>query len=224
MALFKKKLPLFLTIAVLFFLGAVGVFKLTFGGFKDNMKVAFEETIDPDATTGTYEGDTVQVPKITSTVPNAKKAVLGVSNLDKWIDVDLSEQKLRAWEGNNLFLESLVSTGLPWFATPTGEFSIWLKVRATRMEGGEGRYYYNLPNVPYVMFFENGEIPGYRGFSLHGTYWHNDFGKVHSHGCVNLPTPIAEQLYYWTSPTVPDGKGTIRASAGNPGTKVVIHN
>lgn len=49
---------------------------------------------------------------------------------------------------------------------------------------------YRLPHVPYVMYF-------YKGYALHGTYWHNNFGRPMSHGCVNLPTPIAEQLYHW---------------------------
>lgn len=91
------------------------------------------------------------------------------------------------------------------------------------MEGGEGRYYYNLPNVPYVMFFQNKEVPRSRGYSLHGTYWHNDFGKVHSHGCVNLPTSIAKELYYWTYPVLSNDQKTVYASVDNPGTKIVIH-
>src|SRR5438045_6259737 len=97
------------------------------------------------------------------------------------------------------------------------------KVRATRMEGGEGKYYYNLPNVPFVMFFGNDKIFWGRGFGLHGAYWHNDFGKVHSHGCVNLQIPVAEKLYYWTAPTVPEGKNFVKADEENPGTRIVIH-
>ncbi len=168
-----------------------------------------------------FEGKELTVPEtVLKEIPNP---VLGVSDQERYIEVDLSEQKLTAWEGNQVFLESLVSTGLPWWPTPTGEFRIWAKARATRMEGGEGKYYYNLPNVPYVMFFENDKVPGYRGFSLHGTYWHNDFGKVHSHGCVNLPTPVAQRLFYWTSPTMPEGHSFLRTTEDNPGTKIIIH-
>ena len=90
------------------------------------------------------------------------------------------------------------------------------------MKGGEGRYAYNLPNVPYTMFFENDKVPSWRGYGLHGTYWHSDFGKVHSHGCVNLPTPIAEKLYFWTTPVLGD-KSFIRSTSDNVGTRVVIH-
>ncbi len=177
--------------------------------------------LNPDEKTGLFENKKITVPD--DVFKNIKTPVLGASVNDRWIEVDLSEQKIRAWEGGQLYLESLVSSGLPWTPTPTGEFFIWSKARATKMEGGEGKYYYYLPNVPYVMFFENSKVPGYRGYSLHGTYWHNDFGKVHSHGCVNLPTPIAEKLYYWTSPIMPDGKSYTRSSAENPGTRIVIH-
>lgn len=183
-----------------------------------------EEEIDENASLGSYHGEEVGVPRLSEDILNKKnKNVLGVVSGERWVEIDLSEQKLKAWEGNALFLESLVSTGLPWWPTPTGEFRVWLKVRATKMEGGSGKYYYYLPNVPYVMFFENGEVPGWRGFSLHGTYWHNDFGKVHSHGCVNLPTNVAKELYYWMGPSLPDGKGSVRSDESNPGTRIVIH-
>lgn len=177
--------------------------------------------IDSSQKIAYFEGKSLEVPGFV--FENKRPPVLGASSDNKWIEVDLSEQKVRAWDGVSLFLESLVSTGLPWWPTPTGEFYIWSKARATRMEGGEGKYYYNLPNVPYVMFFANDKVAEGRGYSLHGTYWHNDFGRVHSHGCVNLPTPIAERLYYWTNPPLVDGKSYIRTGKDNPGTKIVIH-
>jgi len=153
-----------------------------------------------------------------------ERHVLSVTtSFEKWIEIDLSEQKLKAWEGDSLFLETPVSTGLPWWPTPEGEFRIWIKLRFTKMEGGEGRYYYYLPNVPYVMFFEGSGVPAWKGYGLHGTYWHNDFGTPRSHGCVNLPTPIAEKLFYWTTPTLPSGKRVVRSSANNPGTRIVVH-
>jgi hypothetical protein len=151
-------------------------------------------------------------------MPFLNQKVLGDNTgAEKWIEVNLTEQKLRAWEGNNLFLESLISSGKT-FPTPTGEFRIWVKFKYTKMSGGskENKTYYYLPNVPYTMYF-------YNSFGLHGTYWHNNFGHPMSHGCVNLPTPIAEKLYYWTNP-LPDGKNMIKATAENPGTRVVIHN
>ena len=180
--------------------------------------------IEPGNQVAVYEGEEIAVPEYLA-LAETNQAVLGVANpSERWVEVDLSDQILRAWDGNTIYLETLVSTGLPWWPTPTGEFRIWTKLRATRMEGGEGKYYYDLPNVPYVMYFENDKIPGWRGFGLHGTYWHNDFGRVHSHGCVNLPTSIAEKLYYWVTPNLTAGKTSVDASSTNPGTRVVIHD
>lgn len=218
---------IFLFVAPLALIVGFLVFSLTTNKAKPSESTAcnalsFTGEIDLTATVAIFEGKKVTIPAL-AFEDNIKENVLGVASGEKWIEVDLSEQKVRAWEGDQLYTESLVSTGLPWWPTPTGEFRIWAKLRATKMEGGTGRYYYNLPNVPYVMFFQNDKVPGYKGFSLHGTYWHNDFGRVHSHGCVNLPTPIAEKLYYWVSPILPEGKRIVYSAEDNPGTRVVIH-
>lgn len=172
-----------------------------------------------------FEGKEIPVEFAYNLPDSAKSAVLSVAApSERWIEVDLSEQKLKAWDGESLFLETPVSTGLPWWPTPTGEYRIWIKLRYTKMEGGQGRYYYYLPNVPYVMYFENENVPGWRGYGLHGTYWHNDFGTQRSHGCVNLPTPIAEKLFYWIAPSLADGKGIARVSSGELGTRIIIHD
>ncbi|MFZ5365937.1 MAG: L,D-transpeptidase [Patescibacteria group bacterium] len=165
-----------------------------------------------------FEGKKIQAPLARWELSPSERKVLGEkTGVEKWIEVDLSEQKLRAWEGNNLFLETLISSGKPWTPTITGEFRIWSKFKYAKMEGGEkGTHsYYYLPNVPYIMYFHN-------GFGLHGTYWHNNFGRTMSHGCVNLPTPVAERLFYWTTPSV-DALNAIRATGDNPGTRIVIH-
>ena len=169
-----------------------------------------------------FEGENVYVPKLAQDTNN--DPVLGVAYPhEKWVEIDLSEQKLRAWDNGQLFLETPVSTGLPWTPTPTGEFWVWIKLRYTKMEGGQGDGYYYLPNVPYVMFYGNEQVPNWKGYSLHGTYWHSDFGNQRSHGCVNLPTPIAERIFYWIGPVLSQGKWVVKASEGNPGTRIVVH-
>ncbi|OGM76427.1 hypothetical protein A2188_03095 [Candidatus Woesebacteria bacterium RIFOXYA1_FULL_43_9] len=219
----KRKIRVGLVLLLLF--GSLGLY-LSFkrnSSFIASKVLDYSGQVDKNEKLGMYHGESFSVPL--SVFDVAPKRVLGLANdTNKWIEVDLSDQKVYAWDGNNLFLSSLVSTGLPWWPTPTGQFDIWIKLRATRMEGGEGKYYYNLPNVPYTMFFYNDEVPKYRGFSLHGAYWHNDFGKVHSHGCVNLPIPVAEQLYYWANPILSEGKNLVYASPENTGTRVVIHD
>lgn len=181
----------------------------------------YSGAIDLSTKMALFEGKSLNIPELAYS--DEPRKVLSVASEERWIEVDLSEQKLGAWEGSNLFLETAVSTGLPWWPTPQGEFRIWVKLKATRMEGGEGRYYYDLPNVPYVMYIENSGVPGWRGYGLHGTYWHHDFGTPRSHGCVNLPTDTAKKLYYWASPDLPEGKTSVFASGQNPGTRVVIH-
>ncbi|OGM28750.1 hypothetical protein A2801_03590 [Candidatus Woesebacteria bacterium RIFCSPHIGHO2_01_FULL_41_10] len=170
-----------------------------------------------------YKGATIPIPSHVAEVDTQTK-VLGLATpSERWIEVDLSDQTLKAWDGTSLFLETLISSGLPYYPTPTGEFRVWVKLRATRMEGGSGRTYYNLPNVPYVMYFGNNDVPGWRGYGIHGTYWHNDFGTPHSHGCVNVPTDIAEKLYYWATPILGEGKSSVFSDEDNPGIRVIIH-
>lgn len=149
--------------------------------------------------------------------------VLGESTGPKRIEVDLTNQRLYAYEGDKLVYNFLISSG-KWGRTPTGTFDIWIKLRSTRMSGGskELKTYYNLPNVPYTMYFANDEIPKYRGFGIHGAYWHSNFGHPMSHGCINMKPEEAAMVYEWASPAT-NGKGTMYASAENPGTKVVIY-
>lgn len=124
--------------------------------------------------------------------------VLGETTISKTkhIFVDLGEQKVYAFEGKELFMDASISSG-KWGRTPKGEFTVWTKIRSTRMRGGEGADYYNLPNVPYVMFFANREVPAAAGFSFHGAYWHNNFGYPMSHGCINMKETDAKKLYEW---------------------------
>lgn len=137
-------------------------------------------------------------PKVDLTQKEPTTKVLGEAAVsgERHIYVDLTSQTLTAYQGSVLFLEAPVSTG-KWHPTPTGDFTIWEKIRATRMAGGEGADYYNLPNVPYVMFFSGPNASAGSGFSLHGAYWHDNFGHPMSHGCVNMRTVDAEKLYGW---------------------------
>lgn len=146
--------------------------------------------------------------------------VLGTMNSagqEKWIEVSLKEQKLRAWEGDKIFMEFPISSG-KWYKTPTGDFAIWYKTRHQRMKGGSKELgtFYDLPNVPSNMFF-------YQGFAIHGAYWHNNFGNPMSHGCVNSPLSQVKELFEWAGPVVPPDKNVARATKDNPGTRVFVH-
>ena len=123
-----------------------------------------------------------------------------VSTEEKHIYVDLSKQTLYAYQDDKLIFKTLISSG-KWGRTPTGNFNIWSKFRATRMSGGSGADYYNLPNVPYTMYF-------YGDFGLHGAYWHNNFGHTMSHGCVNMREIDAKAVFEWADGPAKNSLGT----------------
>lgn len=139
---------------------------------------------------------------------------------EKHIYIDLTTQTLKAYQEDTLFLETKISSG-KWFPSPTGDFTIWSKFRATLMSGGEGNDYYYLPNVPYVMYFYNSKVPQGKGFALHGAYWHDNFGHAMSHGCINMRTIDAQKIFYWSDPPTAQ-KGSAVAKKGE-GTKITIY-
>lgn len=145
---------------------------------------------------------------------------------EKWIEVDLSDKKLYAWEGNRKVYEFLVSTGRPGYETPTGEFRVWRKVLSQAYRGGSkarGDYYY-LPNVPFSLFWGGKGVPNWKGYAIHGAYWHNDFGiKNRSAGCINMKVEEAGIIYQWAGPAMPKGVKALNTTAENPGVRVVIH-
>ncbi|MGC9346660.1 MAG: LysM peptidoglycan-binding domain-containing protein [Anaerolineae bacterium] len=104
----------------------------------------------------------------------------------KWIDINLSAQRVTAYQGQTAVYSALASTGLPGTPTVVGTFRIYVKYLSTPMSGPG----YYLPNVPHTMYF-------YRGYGIHGAYWHNNFGTPMSHGCVNLSLPDAAWFYSW---------------------------
>lgn len=112
---------------------------------------------------------------------------------ERWVDINLATQYLVAYEGNTSVLETYVSTGREGFETPTGTFFVNSKLESQTMAGVIGGETYNVPDVPWVMYFTD------QGHALHGTYWHSNFGTQMSHGCVNLPMDVAQWMYGWSS-------------------------
>lgn len=106
----------------------------------------------------------------------------------RWIEIDLSDQTLTAWQGDVPVLHTSVSTGKASTPTVTGNFEIYLKYESQHMTGDD----YDLPGVPWVMYF-------YDEYAIHGAYWHANFGTPTSHGCVNMRISEAEMLYQWAA-------------------------
>jgi hypothetical protein len=141
-----------------------------------------------------------------------------VSSKDKRVEVRLDDQLLMAYENGQLVFATRVSTGGKHlsgrYTTPTGEFITYHKRPTRHMATGDiVSSGFDLPGVPWVLYITES------GISFHGTYWHNDYGRPRSHGCINLTPQAAKWLFRWTTPAVPPNKELIY---GHVGTKVEI--
>lgn len=179
---------------------------------------------DPSNTQAFFEGKSITRLGGETKTQLAANVLGDSSGGGKRIEVDLTNQRLYAFEGDTKVFDFVISTGKPWWATPTGEFRPWIKLRYTRMRGGNKALgtYYDLPNVPFVIFYGNDQVPGWRGYAIHGTYWHDNFGVPMSHGCVNLKTPDAEKIYYWADPVL-EGHRNVKVTNHNPGTRIIVY-
>jgi len=146
----------------------------------------------------------------------------GDAATERWVDVDLNQQTIVAYEGTKPVFASIVSTGKgppkSDFATPVGVHRIWVKIFTTKMDNLEKEdveKHYALEDVPWVQFFD-------KAVALHGAFWHRDFGHIHSHGCVNLAPLDARWLYAFTSPHLPIGWSAVFPTKGELGTVVRV--
>ncbi|MEM7553919.1 MAG: L,D-transpeptidase [Cyanobacteria bacterium P01_A01_bin.84] len=134
--------------------------------------------------------------EIASAAPKRQVIARSIENFkktgDRWIMVDLSSQRLIAWEGNIPVYAVIVSTGKKKTPTRVGVFRVKTKLRKTRMRGRG----YDVKNVPYTMYYKG-------GYAIHGAYWHNNFGTPMSHGCVNVAPNHAKWLFNWASVGTP---------------------
>lgn len=141
---------------------------------------------------------------------------------ERWIDVDLDTQTLVAYEGARPVFATLVSTGKgrqgTANATPKGVHRVWVKLLSSDMDNLEdenANRYYRMEDVPYVQYFS-------KGVGLHGAFWHRSFGRVRSHGCVNLAPLDAERLFWWAGPRLPAGWTAVLPTAREPGALVRV--
>jgi hypothetical protein len=140
----------------------------------------------------------------------------GVAEDGKWLQVDLSDQLLVAFQGRRPVFAALVSTGKDGFETPTGSYTILSKHISATMDGiTEADGAYSIEDVPWTMFFSD-------NFALHGAFWHNRFGMTKSHGCVNMSPIDAKWIFEWSEPLVPEGWHGAMASSVQPGSVVIV--
>ena len=134
-------------------------------------------------------------------IPDEELAPLSpnVPNSLKHIRVDLASQMVVAYENDKPVLSTRCASGTKGTKTPLGFNKTYHKASTVHMTDAEERESgtFDLPGVPWVTFFTG------TGISFHGTYWHNDYGRPRSHGCINLTPEAAKFIYLWTQPTVP---------------------
>ncbi len=140
----------------------------------------------------------------------------GVGPGQKWIDVDLTQQTVAAYEGDRMVFATLMSSGKRTTPTVTGLFAVHSKYVSHTMKGMSETGTYYLEEVPWSMYF-------HQAYALHGAYWHDGFGWIRSAGCVNLSPVDAKWLFGWAGPIVPPGANSVFASPANPGTWVWVH-
>ena len=141
-----------------------------------------------------------------------------------WIDVGIINQVMILWEGQRPVYVTLVSTGRDGLgdprvtrSTPQGTFRIYQKHVTTTMDSNVAEEEFELRDVPWVMYFKG-------GYALHGAYWHDEFGRARSHGCVNLAPVDARFVFQWVNPQVPEHwHSVIAGNSFEEGTIVNIH-
>jgi hypothetical protein len=139
---------------------------------------------------------------------------------EKWIEVDLFEQTIAAYEEGRMVYASLISSGRTATATPPGLYRLWSKVREGKMsnpdvEDGSPAWYF-IEDVPWTMYFHG-------GYSIHAAFWHDAFGFQRSHGCVNLAPRDALWLFNWANPFMPEDADLVYIGEGTPNTWVWVH-
>ena len=148
----------------------------------------------------------------------------GVGDQEKWIDVSIGAQTLVAYVGDQAVFATLVSTGRTSsdksqnHPTPTGAWRIREKHIAATMDGdvaSDGPY--SIEDVPWIQYFHG-------SYAVHGAFWHAEFGRKKSHGCVNLAPVDARAVFDFTEPRIPQGWHAAWSTDKHPGTMVVVRD
>lgn len=141
---------------------------------------------------------------------------------ERWIDIELASQTLVAYEGPKPVFATIVSSGKGREGTPSettkGTHRVWVKLASANMDNLEdenANRFYRMESVPYVQFFS-------KGVGIHGAFWHRSFGRVRSHGCVNLAPRDAQRLFWFTSPRLPAGWTAILPTDSEQGSVVRV--
>ena len=140
-----------------------------------------------------------------------------IEPVERWIDIDLDQQVLVAYEGELPVYATLVSTGARRTPTETGVYRTWVKFAETDMKDLAGEDPYAVATVPWTQFYA-------KDLALHTAYWHDKFGTPRSHGCTNLAPMDARFLYFWSDPQVPEGWSMANGGVDIPGSVIRVRS
>lgn len=132
----------------------------------------------------------------------------------KRVEVDLTKQRLICFEGSRPVYVTRIATGSFPGSTPIGEYTVERKQASRHMANDFDGDDFDLPGVPWVLYIS------WTGVSIHGTYWHNNYGRPQSHGCINLTPEAANWVYRWTDPFVPL---EVERMESKEGTRVIVY-
>ena len=135
-----------------------------------------------------------------------------------WIDIIVSQQMLSVYKGSAQLFTTLVSTAGEGHITPSGVFNIYLKNSHSHMSAWDktkNRYKYYLEKVPWVMYY-------YHSYAIHSAFWHTDYGRPRSHGCINLSLTDVKYVFDMVNPQLPAGWTSVLGSADNMGTVIRV--
>ncbi|MBE0409301.1 MAG: L,D-transpeptidase family protein [Anaerolineales bacterium] len=148
-------------------------------------------------------------------IPNSRPADVGPG--EKWVEVNLAEQTLIAYEGDRPVFATLTATGRRGLETEKGLFRTWAILQQGPMQWENVTPPYSLASVPWIMYFN-------RGQGLHGVYWHDLYGTVRSAGCVNLSPHDSHWIFQWAVPNFPEGQRVYYTTENDPGLWVWVHD
>jgi lipoprotein-anchoring transpeptidase ErfK/SrfK len=115
----------------------------------------------------------------------------------KWLDINLIQQILTAYDGVKPVRTVEVTTGMAGWETPPGYYAInWRVANETMTSGAIGaENHYRLDDVLFTQYFTD------RGHALHFAWWRTKetIGRPGSHGCVNLLLEDARFLWDWAT-------------------------
>jgi hypothetical protein len=147
-------------------------------------------------------------------VPAEELTPISPGASDKRLDINLEQQRVIAYEGSRPVFTARTATGYFEGTTPHGEFRVERKQPTRHMAANAEGNSFDLPGVPWVCYIS------WTGVSVHGTYWHHNYGTPQSHGCINLTPEAAKWIYRWTEPEVPFNEDYVESDHG---TRVIVY-